>query len=402
MGISHRRFPLAGYRRHFIRPSGAFSLLLAIGPPRLPESFKEMSAHAQLREREYPFDPSLLMAALDVSPASLAVAENGRILFADREFAATLDMPHISEIRGQLLSDILPQNTRYLDLWEPQFSPGGPMQIEALSSTFERNRRAFQVIRIRSVPLNNTSDTPRRESQKMETIGRLTAGIAHDFNNLLTGILLYSDLLMAEVEPDRRVRRHAEAIHKAGKDGMALVQQLMSPPHEGTPEIKPLSWNQVIGEMGSLLARLAGETVEIETKLTQSLGLIELEAGQAERIILNLVINARHAIPGVGKITLSTRNVTGQAGNSETKMRRPASWVEFSITDNGIGMDKKTLAKAFHPFFTTKPRSLGNGLGLTTVQDIVKRARGTVEIESQIGKGTSVTIRMPKIAVQSN
>ncbi len=361
-----------------------------------------MSANVQLREREYPFDPSILMAALDASPASLAVAENGRILFADRAFAASLDMPHISEIQGRLLSEMLPQNTRYLDSWEPQFSPGSAMQIEAFSSTFEKNRRAFQVIRIRSVPLSNGSDTPRRESKKLETIGRLTAGIAHDFNNLLTGIMLYSDLLLAEVEPGRRVRRHAEAIHKAGKDGMALVQQLMSPPPEGATEIKPLSWNQVIAEMRSLLSRLAGETVEIETKLTQSLGLIELDAGQAERIILNLVMNARHAIPGVGKISLSTGNVTGRVGNSETKMQRPASWVEFSVTDNGIGMDKKTLAKAFHPFFTTKPRSLGNGLGLTTVQDIVKRAGGTAEIESEIGKGTTVTIRMPTTAIENN
>lgn len=361
-----------------------------------------MSANAQLQEPQYPFDPALLMAALDASPASLAVAENGRILFADSGFAATLDLPHNSEIRGRLLADMLPQNTRYLASWEPQFSPGTIMQIEALSSTFKESRRTFQVVRIRSVPLNNTSDTPRTESKKMEIIGRLTAGIAHDFNNLLTGIMLYSDLLVAEVEPGGQIRRHADAIHKAGKDGMALVQQLMSPPHERTPEIKPLSWNQVIAEMGSLLSRLAGDSVEIETKLKKSLGLIDLDTGQAERIVVNLVTNARHAIPGVGKIILSTRNVTEQASDSQTKMQKPIPCVEFSVTDNGSGMEAKTLAKAFQPFFTTKPRSLGNGLGLTTVQDIVKRAGGVVEIESEPGKGTRVTIRMPRIAIQSN
>jgi signal transduction histidine kinase len=393
---------LAGYSRYFVRPQLALAWPLTIKPFRLPEGLEEMSANAQLQEPEYPFYPALLMAALDASPASLAVAENGRILFADRAFAATLDMPHISEIQGELLSDMLPQNTRYLDAWEPQFSPAGPMQIEALSSTFKENRRAFQVIRIRSVPLKNTNDTPRTESKKMEIIGRLTAGVAHDFNNLLTGILLYCDLLMEEVEPDGRVRRHAEAIHKAGKDGIALVQQLMSPPHEGTPEIKPLSWNQVISEMENLLSGLAGESVEIETKLAQPLGLVGLDSGQAERIILNLVINARHAIPAAGNITLSTRNFTGRVGDSEKKMQKPAPCVEFSVTDNGIGMEAKTLAKAFQPFFTTKPRSLGNGLGLTTVQDIVKRAGGVVEIESEMGKGTRVTIRMPRIAIQSN
>jgi len=358
-----------------------------------------MSATAQLREPEHPFDPSLLMAALDASPASLAIAENGRILFADRAFAATLDLSHNSEIQGQLLSDMLPQNTRYLDSREPQFSPDSPMQIEAFSSTFEKNRRAFQVVRIRSVPLRN-SDNPPQSATKLETIGRLTAGIAHDFNNLLTGILLYSDLLIAEVEPGKKVRRHAEAIHKAGKDGIALVQQLMTPPHEGKAEIKPLSWNQVISEMGSLLSRLVGESIEIETRMAESAGLVELDQGQAERIILNLVMNARHAIPDAGKITLSTRNVTGRVGGPETQ--KPVPCVEFSVTDNGVGMDKKTLEKAFNPFFTTKPRSLGNGLGLTTVQDVVKRAGGMVEIKSAIGKGTRVTIRMPKIAIQTN
>ncbi len=359
-----------------------------------------MSANPQLRHHEYPFDPGILIAALEASPASLAVTENGRILFADTAFGAALAISHSSPVQGRLLSDLLPPNTKYIDSWDGGPHPGAVMQVEALLADFEENRRTFQVIRIRSVPRMESTEVPRWESQKMEAIGRLTAGIAHDFNNLLTGILLYSDLLIGQFEAGSRVRRHAQAIHKAGTDGMALIQQLMNPAHEDGEGIKPLSWSQVISDMGSALTMLVGADVEIETKLSESLSLVKLDRGQAERIILNLVLNARHAIPEVGKITLSTENRTSLAGDFDRI--KPVSCVEFSVTDTGTGMDKKTLAKAFRPFFTTKPRSAGSGLGLTVVRDIVEGAGGKVKIDSKLGEGTRVTIRMPGVGVQTN
>lgn len=308
-----------------------------------------MSANPQLRRHEYPFDPGILMAALEACPASLAVAENGRILFADTAFGAALSVSHSSPVQGRLLSDLLPQNTKYIDSWDGQPHPGAVMQVEAFLADFEENRRAFQVIRIRSVPRKENTEVPLWESQKMEAIGRLTAGIAYDFNNLLTGILLYSDLLIAQFEPGSRVGPHAQAIHKAATDGMALIQQLMNPVHDTDEDVKPLSWSQVISDMGSVLTLLVGADVEIETKLAESLSLVKLDRGQAERIILNLVMNARHAIPEVGKITLSTEDRTSPAGDFDRT--KPVSFVEFSVTDTGTGMDKKTLAKVFRPLF---------------------------------------------------
>jgi two-component system cell cycle sensor histidine kinase/response regulator CckA len=160
-----------------------------------------------------------------------------------------------------------------------------------------------------------------------------------------------------------------------------------------------LSLNQVISEMASLLTRLVGDNIEIESKLDEAAGLIKMDLGQAQQIILNLVLNARDAMPMGGKITLSTRNWTARFANSRKEASRPLPCVEFAVTDTGTGMDKKTLAQVFRPFFTTKTRSRGTGLGLTMVRSVVKQRGGEVEIESELGKGTQVTIRMPRIEV---
>jgi signal transduction histidine kinase len=359
-----------------------------------------MSANAQLREREEPFDPTLLRAGVDECPEGLAIVESGRILYANRAFGKTSGLVRDSELRGQLLTDLLPQSTRYIEAEEARFSPGeSPGEIEALSSDFQANQRALRVICIRSVKRRNDSGVSGQESRKMEALGRMSVGVAHEFNNLLTAMMLYSDLLMAGLEPGSRLRRHAEAIHKAGADGRSLVHQLMLPSREEEAPMQPVSWNQLVADMASLLTELVGEDIEIETKLLEPLGMVKMDPGQVRRIILNLVLNARYAMPKGGKITLSSRNCAARFANSENKKSRSVPCIEFAVTDTGAGMDKKTLAQVFRPFFTTKPRSQGSGLGLTMVRDIVEKAGGEVQIESELGRGTHVTIRVPRIEV---
>lgn len=358
-----------------------------------------MSANPQLREQEDFFDPALLMAGVDVCAEGLAVVESGRVIYANRAFGKTNGAAHSSHLRGRLLADLLPDGTRYLTSTDPHIGlASGPVQIEALVCDFQENQRLFQVVCIRSIR-RQSSDVPPGESQQMEAIGRLSAGIAHDLNNMLAGIMLYSDLLIAGLEADGHFRRHAEAIHKAGANGVSLIQQLMTPPGAEIVAIQPLSWNQVASDMSSLLTRLVGENIEIETKFSEPLGLVSMDSGKVQRIILNLTLNARDAMPKGGKITLSTRNAGFRFANSENKTSQPVPCVEFAVTDTGTGMDKKTLERVFRPFFTTKPRSQGNGLGLTTVRSIVRQAGGEVEIESELGKGTRVTIRVPQIEV---
>ncbi|MGH9529958.1 MAG: two-component system sensor histidine kinase NtrB [Terriglobales bacterium] len=359
-----------------------------------------MSAAPQFREQNDTFNAGFWRAALDACPESLAVVETGRILYADRAFGKAFGFPRTTELQGRLLADLLPQSTRFLNSQEIQFAtPEGRIQIEASTSEFEADQRVFQVICIRPAPQANFVGGSSGEAQTRQSIRQLSAGIAHDLNNIMTGIMLYSDLLISGIEAGSRFRHHAEAIHKAGTNGVSLIQQLMIPSREEALAIQPLSWNQVVSEMMSLLTRLSGENIEIESKLAEPSGLVKIDSGSAERIILNLVLNARDAMPAGGKITLSTRNCTFCFANSANKTTRPIPCVEFSVADTGSGMDSKTLKQVFRPFFTTKSRNRGNGLWLTVVHDIIKQCGGEIAIESSVGKGTRVIIRMPRIEV---
>jgi signal transduction histidine kinase len=356
-----------------------------------------MRMSAQRREQEQPFDPAVLLAGVDGWPESIAILESGRILYANRAFGKANGIVSSSELRGLQLTDLLPQSTRFIDAEETSLSSANAIvQMQASISDFQESQRALQLVCIRAFPQPNSRDAPPAQSQKLEDIDRSLPGIAHDFGNLLTGILLYSDLLVAGLEEGSRLRRHAEAIRSAGTNGVTLIQQLTNPSLEGPAIVQPASVNQVISEMASLLTRLVGETIEIKTNLAETAGLVKMDAGKVHQIILNLTINARYAMPNGGKITLSTRNYTQRIANSERKLNQPIPCVEFSVTDTGCGMDKKTLAQVFRPFFTTRPRSQGQGLGLTMVQSLVKQAGGEVEIESELGKGTRVTIRIPR------
>jgi signal transduction histidine kinase len=355
-----------------------------------------MRMSAQLREQEQPFDPALLLAGVDVWPESIAVLESGRILYANRAFGRANGFIYNSELRGRLVADLLPPGTRFIDARETSLSPANAIvQMEASISDYQESQRALQLVCIRAFPQPNRRDAPPAQSQKLEDIDRSLPGIAHDFGNLLTGILLYSDLLVDGLDEGSRLRRHAEAIRSAGTNGVTLIQQLMNPSPESPAIVQPASVNQVISAMASLLTRLVGETIEIKTNLAETSGLVKMDAGKVHQIVLNLTINARYAMPDGGKIILSTRNCT-QGVKSEKKLTCPIPYVEFSVTDTGCGMDKKTLAQVFRPFFTTRPRSQGQGLGLTMVHSLVKQAGGEVEIESELGKGTRVTIRVPR------
>jgi len=222
------------------------------------------------------------------------------------------------------------------------------------------------------------------ESDNMQTIGRMVSGVAHDFNNLLTGIVLCSDLLLAGLEKDSPLRRYALEIRGAGAQGAGLVQQLLAVARERRSEPCLLRFNDVIAETRELLLRLIGENIELATELDPELEAITMDPAQARQILLNLVLNARDAMPAGGRIVLLTRN-------SST----PATAIEFEVCDNGCGIDAGDRAKVFEPFFTTKGPGKGNGLGLSTVQSIVKENGGRVEIESEPGKGTRVIVQLP-------
>jgi signal transduction histidine kinase len=229
----------------------------------------------------------------------------------------------------------------------------------------------------------------------LEAVGRLASAVAHDFNNLLTGIMLYCDLISDEVDhpsrrvPDRnRLRHAADEIHNACERGAALIQQLMAVARPGIGEPASVSWNEAILGMSNLLQRLLGADVELLTDLAIDLKTVDLSPTRAQQVILNLVLNARDAMPKGGKIVLQTRNHAVAA-------HHPSEFVGLSVTDTGCGMDERTLAQAFEPFFTTKPPGQGSGIGLATVRQIVSQAGGEIQIKTAPLCGTGVEVRLP-------
>jgi two-component system, cell cycle sensor histidine kinase and response regulator CckA len=244
-----------------------------------------------------------------------------------------------------------------------------------------------------------------RQTQKLEAVGRLAGGIAHDFNNLLTGVLLYCDLLIAgfeanQVESDLPARKYAEEIRKAGMQATQLVRQLMAiaRPTSGEPSL--ISLNEIVESMRSLLNRLIGENIVLKAHLDSKLGLIRLDSAQAQQILLNLVLNARDAMPAGGQIVIETNGGQIQvlAENRSASKATSFPCALLTVSDNGSGMDRITRAHLFEAFFTTKAADKGTGLGLATVHDIVTRSGGLIHVDSAPECGTRITILLPLAA----
>jgi len=232
----------------------------------------------------------------------------------------------------------------------------------------------------------------------MEAIGRLVGGVAHDFNNLLTGMVLCSELILSGLEKDSRLRRYAEEIRSAGEQGSGLIQQLMAVARARAIEPRLLCLNETISQVRNLLTRLIGENVELTAELADNLGNVRMDATQVQQIILNLVLNARDAMPDGGRIAIKTCNFDATASNGDQPHRE--SWIEFTVSDNGCGMSAETQSRLFEPFFTTKQPGQGNGLGLATVHRIVTNEGGTIVVRSESGKGTRVVVHLPRVTTQ--
>jgi len=236
-----------------------------------------------------------------------------------------------------------------------------------------------------------------RQSQKMEAVGRLAGGIAHDFNNVLSVILGYAEDLIRQSQPGE-LREDLEAIHAAGSRAAALTRQLLMFSRQQVLEPKVLDLNATLSDMDRMLARALGEGIELLVLPGERLGRVRADRGSIEQVIMNLVVNARDAMPDGGRVTIETSNVVADESFIRQHLdSKPGPYVLLSVTDTGIGMDSATRTRIFEPFFTTKALGHGTGLGLSTVFGIVQRSGGGVWVYSEPGRGSAFKVYLPRI-----
>ncbi len=260
-----------------------------------------------------------------------------------------------------------------------------------LNAAVEREIRAARMRRDRT-----RLEEQFRQAQKMEAVGRLAGGVAHDFNNLLTVITGYSDMLLAGRDLKDAQRTALEEIRRSAERGGALTHQLLAFSRRQPLEARLVHVNELLVQIGKMLRRLIGEDIELVTIPAASQDIVEADPGRLEQVIMNLVVNARDAMPKGGKLTIET----AVAQLSETFAAKqlgvtPGPHVMISITDTGVGMDENTQSHLFEPFFTTKNPGQGTGLGLATAYGIIRQSGGAIRVFSQVGKGTTVRIYLP-------
>jgi PAS domain S-box-containing protein len=236
------------------------------------------------------------------------------------------------------------------------------------------------------------------QSQKMEAVGRLAGGVAHDFNNLLTIITGYGELVLQRLHRDDPIRQEIEQIKNAGERASALTRQLLAFSRRQVLEPQVLQVNRVIGNLEKMLKRLIGEDIELIARLAPDAGSVNFDPGQLEQVILNLVVNARDAMPQGGKLVIETGPVDLENVGGELDVTS-GPYVMLAISDTGTGMGDEVRAHIFEPFFTTKSSGKGTGLGLSTVFGIVKQSGGDIQVHSELGQGTTFRVYLPRTEV---
>jgi two-component system cell cycle sensor histidine kinase/response regulator CckA len=241
-------------------------------------------------------------------------------------------------------------------------------------------------------------ETQLQQSRKMEAVGRLAGGIAHDFNNLLTIISGYTELALSRAGLPGEAHADIERIENAAGRAAALVRQLLAFSRKQVLQPKILDLNKIVLNLDSLLRRLMDERIEMVTRVKDDLGKVKADPAQVEQVIMNLVVNARDAMPDGGRLVVETCNTDLDANYAVDHVSvKPGRYVMLAVSDNGVGMDRQTVAHIFEPFFTTKESGRGTGLGLSTVYGIVKQSGGYIWVYSEPGKGSTFKVYLPRV-----
>jgi len=272
--------------------------------------------------------------------------------------------------------------------------------IARLAPALEREIRdgSEREARRRSDAALHLSESHLRQAQKMEAIGRLASGVAHDFNNILSVVLSYCSLIRDNLRLDDPMRDDVEEIGKAGRRAADLTRQLLLFSRQQVVETKVIDLNDMLASMDKMVRRIVGEDVEVRSTHVDASCRVRADPGSIDQVIMNLVVNARDAMPTGGTLTMATANVTLDERTALARQgAKPGSYVMFAVTDTGTGMDTATQARIFEPFFTTKEVGKGTGLGLSTVFGIVRQSGGAIRVQSEPGHGASFEVYLPRV-----
>ena len=356
-----------------------------------------------------------LRAVIDTSPLAIYTLDRDRRLRSWNPAAERMFGWNTTEVMGQPLPTILPEQQHdSLAQFERILSgeetlrgveahrlrkDGSTLDVSIWTSPLRS--ATGETIGIMAVVVDNTErkrlEEQLRLAQRMEAVGRLAGGVAHDFNNLLTIITGYTDLLLDRMHSGEPLRRQAEEIRKAASRAAALTNQLLAFSRKHVLQPKVVDLNEEVAEMDRMLRRLIGEDVNLVTCLDSKGGRVKADPTQIEQVIVNLVVNAREAMPSGGRLTIETKNVYLDEDYARTHVGvKAGAYVMLAVTDTGHGIDAVTLQHIFEPFFTTKKQK-GTGLGLATVYGIVKQSGGHVWVYSEVGKGSSFKIYLPRV-----
>lgn len=378
----------------------------------------------------------LLAVAMDITPRKQAEAEKDLLLAAIQQAGEAIVItdatgaiqyvnPAFEEVTGYRKEEVLGQNPRilksgqhdqefYQNLWQTITSgliwrgrivnrrrDGTLFTEEAtISPVFDDKGR---IVNFLAVKKNITQELEMarqlHQAQRLESIGRMAGGLAHDFNNMLSVIIGYTELLEKDTPTDHPHYELLEEIRRASLRSRALTHQLLAFGRQQSQQLQVLDLNMVITQLARMLQRIIGEDIELVSALAPNLGAVRADPSQVEQVLMNLVVNARDAMPTGGRLTIRTRNVDLPEADSPSVFDvPPGPYVMIEVKDTGLGMDDDTRSKIFDPFFTTKEPGHGTGLGLSTVYGIIKQSGGDIRCESEPGRGTTFTIVLPRLA----
>jgi PAS domain S-box-containing protein len=269
----------------------------------------------------------------------------------------------------------------------------------SVSAARDAGRRvSFAISMVEDITERRQLETQFIEAQKMEVVGQLASGVAHDFNNILSVILGYSDLLAEGLGPENSLQEYSKEIRHAADRAARLTQQLLVFSRRQTVQPVVLDLNVVVHDMEKMLRRLIDEHIELTIVSEEHLGHIKADAGHLGQVLMNLVINARDAMPNGGRLTITTGNVTLHESHASThKNAKPGNYVLLSVQDTGVGMTDEIKGHLFEAFYTTKPSGKGTGLGLATCQAIVEQCVGHISFSSEVGKGSTFRVYIPRV-----